>query len=184
MSGGGSGGKGGGSGNGGGGGGADAQRGRGGLRPVAAAMTKITGPILGKRGLGEAQIVTEWSSIMGAELADQTAPEKLSFPPGERRHGTLRLRVAPGAATAIQHREPQIIERINSFFGYPAVARLALVQAPLKKRGPAAPPPPRPLRPDERARLDGRLAAVENPDLRAALDRLGRAVLGNKPAKG
>jgi hypothetical protein len=154
-------------------------RGRGGLRPVAAALTKVTGPILGKRGLGEAQIRTEWPSIMGPELADQTAPEKLSFPPGERRHGTLRLRVAPGAATAIQHREPRIIERINAFFGYPAVARLVLIQAPLKKRGPVVPPAPRPLRPEERARLDGRLAAVGDPDLRAALDRLGRAVLGN-----
>lgn len=165
------------------GGGPERLRGRGGLRPVAAAMTKVTGPILGKRGLGEAQILTEWPSIMGAELADQTAPEKLSFPPGERRHGTLRLRVAPGAAIAIQHREPQIIERINSFFGYPAVARLAIIQAPLKKRGPAVPPAPRPLRPDERARLDGRLAAVGDPDLRAALDRLGRAVLGNGARK-
>jgi hypothetical protein len=59
------------------------------------------------------------------------------------------------------------------------VTRLALVQAPL----PLAAPPPhestRPLEPGEAASLDRQIAAVANPELREALGRLGRRIIGS-----
>ncbi len=151
---------------------------RGGLRAIAAEVPRIAGPVLGKRGFAEAQLVAQWPAIIGESLAQGASPEKLSFGRGERRDGTLHLRVAPGLAPEIQHREPVLLERINAFFGYRAVARLALKQGP-PARAPAPPPPqPRPLKADERRRLDRRLAGIEDPALRAALERLGAAVIG------
>jgi hypothetical protein len=76
--------------------------------------------------------------------------------------------------------EPVIIERINGFFGYGAVARIVLVHGPQR---PSAPPAP-PLRPLDRAEqeaLDQRVAAVADPSLRAALARLGAALIASKP---
>ena len=155
---------------------------RGSLRAIAAEVPRIAAPVLGKRGFAEAQLVAQWPDILGADLARRTAPEKLSFPRGDRRDGTLRLRVASGAATEVQHRSPLILERINAFFGYRAVARLTLVQGPPARPAPAGPPTPRPLAAQERQALDRRLAAIEDPALREALRALGEAVIGT--AKG
>jgi len=153
---------------------------RGGTRAIAAEIPRIAGAALGKRGFGEAQLVTQWEAVMGPELAAQLSPERLSFARGARQDGTLRLRVAPGFALAAQHLEPVIIERINGFFGYCAVARIALVQGP-PARAPAARPTPRPLDPAEQRALGERVAGVADPALRDALARLGAAVIGSKP---
>lgn len=152
---------------------------RGGLRAIAAEIPRIAGAALGKRGFGEAQLVTQWEAVIGAELAEKLSPERLTFPRGERRNGTLRLRVASAFATEAQHLEPVLIERINAFFGYGAVARLALVQGPSLT---AAPPPPRlrPLSAEEQSAIEARVAGVADPELRAALVRLGSAVAGSR----
>jgi len=146
------------------------------MRAVGQELPRIAGRALGKRGLGEAHLLSEWASVVGAELAAETLPVKLTFPPGERRNGTLRLRVTSVAALAVQHREPQIVERINGFLGYPAVQRLALIQGPLPGEAPVRPPPARPLTPEETRLLDGRLAQVPESGLKSALQRLGAAI--------
>jgi len=128
-------------------------------------------------------MILEWASIVGSGLALETLPVKLSFARGERADGTLHLRVASGAAPMVQHLEPMIVERINSFFGYRAVGRLAMRQGPLPPRDkrPAA-RPSRPLTAAETERLTAAAEAIADPELRAAIERLGRAVLGAAPA--
>jgi hypothetical protein len=153
---------------------------RGGMRALGAALTPITTPILGKEGIGAAQLLTEWPAIVGAQLAGACWPVKLTFPRGERREGTLRLRVAAALAPEIQHREPILLERINGYFGYRAVARLAIVQGPPPLPDVPAPPVLRPLAASERRTLDARLDDVTDPELRAALDRLGTAIIGRQ----
>ncbi|HUZ73409.1 MAG TPA: DciA family protein [Stellaceae bacterium] len=154
------------------------ERRRGGLRALASEVPRIAAPVLGKRGFASAQLVADWASIVGTELAAKISPDRLSFPRGERRDGTLRLRVAAGLAPEVQHRTPLILERINGFFGYRAVSRLVLVQGPPARPPLPVPPRPRPLSADERAALDRRLARIEDPGLRDALRRLGEAVIG------
>ena len=154
---------------------------RGSLRAIAAEVPRVAAMTLGRRGFGEAQLITQWEAVIGAELAGKLAPDRLSFARGERALGSLRLRVASGFAVEAQHLEPVIIERINSFFGYRAVARIILVQGPLPQA--AAPTPrPRPLSAEEESGLDQRLAAVPEGELRQALRRLGAAVIGTKRA--
>ena len=153
----------------------------GGPRAIAQQLPKIASAALRTGGLGAAQLLMNWREIMGPELADTTRPERLSFPRGERRDGTLRLRVAPGAALELQHRAQQVLERINGFFGYRAVERLALVQGKLPPR-PAPPAPPRPLAPAESANLARRVGLVPEGELRDALARLGEAVARSREA--
>jgi hypothetical protein len=158
---------------------AEERRGR--VRALAAEVPRIAGAVLGKHGFAEAQLVAQWPAIIGEELARSASPEKLSFGRGERRDGTLHLRVSPASALEIQHREPVLLERINAFFGYRAVARLALRQAPPASLARRQPPRARPLDAAERRWLEGRVAAIEDPELRAALERLGAAVVGRDP---
>lgn len=152
---------------------------RGSMRAIAAEVPKIAAPALGKRGFGEAQLVAQWPAIIGESLAAGASPEKLTFPRSERRDGTLYLRVAPGLALEVQHREPVLLERINAFFGYRAVARLALKQGPVAGRPTRAAPHRRALAADERQGLERRLAEIADPELKAALQRLGEAVIGS-----
>ncbi len=149
----------------------------GGLKAIGATLPRIAEPTLARYGLAASGLIAEWAAIVGPELAARTLPEKLSFPRGGRTEGTLRVRVEGGLGVELQHLEPQILERINGYFGYRAVARLTLVQAPL----PRQPAPPkrstRALDAEEEQAIEDSVRAVREPGLRDALDRLGRSVL-------
>lgn len=128
-----------------------------------------------KHGFAEARLLTDWALVVGDKLAEVCLPEKLA------RDGALTVRVSPAFALELQHLEPKILERIAGFFGHRAVSRLKL------RQGAVAPPDvglrrePRPLSAAEDLALGERLAGVEDDALRAALDRLGRAVIGSRP---
>ena len=101
-----------------------------GLRPVGETLAPLLRPLLGRHALAEAEFLVNWTSIVGEELGRLATPLKLTFPQRqERREGTLHLKCASGAGLELQHRAPQVLERINAYFGYPAVARLALRQS-------------------------------------------------------
>ncbi len=150
---------------------------RAGLRALAVTLPKVTRRVLGQRGFAEGGLAAEWPGIVGVEIAARCRPGRLAFArAAERREGTLTLRVEAPFALEIQHLAPQLIERINGYFGYRAVARIKLQQVPLAARRHADAPPAPPLSPAQEAALESRLAGVEDPDLRAALGRLGRAL--------
>lgn len=136
---------------------------RGRTRTVGEFLPALMRPAFEKYGFSSAVILTEWAALAGPELASYTAPERLKWPrqkPGEEKHGskadnrqngaTLVLRVTGARALEVEHRRPQIIERLNASFGYRAVAEIRLIQAPLEKRErrvsiPLPPAPPEKL---------------------------------------
>ena len=116
-------------------------------------------------------------------LAAETRPINLSFPRGARVDGTLQIRVTSAFSTELQHLAPLVIERINRYFGYGAVQRLVLSQGPVirpprNKRRPLPDPGPEAVR-----RLETRVAAIEDEELRAALAGLGRQVASRQAAR-
>jgi hypothetical protein len=130
-----------------------------------------------RQGFASTELVTHWTDIVGQEIAAHCEPMRIKWPRGGDMEApepaTLVLRVEGPVAIEIQHLSPVILERVNRFFGWRAVGRLALRQAPLARR---AAPPPRPA-PDPE--LAARLAAtidVADEDLRNALARLGAAI--------
>ena len=90
---------------------------------------------------------------------------------------TLVLRVEGPMALEIQHMSDIIIQRVNRFFGWNAVSRLTLRQAPLSRRS-ARRPPPQPS-PEAIAQVAGTLDAIADEELREALARLGAAIKRN-----
>lgn len=157
----------------------DAPRIRRGGKPKAlsAQVARLTRRAFARRGLADGQVLRDWPAIVGESLAEWTLPERLATP-RDGGPGVLHLRVAGGAlALEIQHLEPQIVERINGFFGFRAVERLRLVHGPLPDR-PPAPAPAEPPPPD--SHVADLVAGVADPDLKAALDRLGRSVAARR----
>jgi hypothetical protein len=87
---------------------------------------------------------------------------------------TLVLRVEGPMALEIQHTSDVILGRVNRFFGWNAVGRLALRQAPLSRpvrRKPRAGP-----KASEVAEVEATLAGVDDEALRSALARLGASI--------
>ncbi len=143
-----------------------------GFRAVGLAASKVAAPVVARRGGGVlVRLKAEWAAIVGPEWALVCWPAALG------RDGVLKLRTVPAAALELQHRAPLVIERINLFFGRSAVTRLVLVQG-FSLRDPApGRPAPCSLAAGEAEALDRRLSEITDPELRAALARLGKAVI-------
>jgi protein-disulfide isomerase len=92
----------------------------------------------------------------------------------------LRLKVEGSAALEIQHRGAQIVERVNAYFGHRMIGDIRLVQGALAQK-PAAPVLPQPD-PQTMERITSGAAEVKDPDLRAALVRLGARVAAKRRA--
>lgn len=156
------------------------ERKRGGAGPVAAAriVKRVISPALRRRGFAESEVVLRWPEIVGPELARVATPEKLSFRRGRSADGTLHLKVAGPSALAIQHQAPMIMERVNTFYGFRAVARLNLVQGPpvSAAHSEAVKPAPKAISKAENTRIEAAAGASGDPELGAALRRLGTAV--------
>ena len=139
-------------------------------RPLAELVRATLADTFARQGFASVELVTHWADIVGPEIAAHCEPMKMRWPRGVDREApepaTLMLRVEGPAAIEIQHLSPIIIERVNRFFGWRAVGRLSLRQAPLirRKADPAA-----------TARLAATLE-IADEDLRNALARLGTAI--------
>jgi hypothetical protein len=153
-----------------------------GPKAIAEFSRTLTKAHLGKRGFAEASLVTHWAEIVGTAQALGSLPLKIAFPREERTGGVLHVRVATGGlATEFQYRKELIVARINSHFGYGAVADLRITQGHVPPRAPKrAPPPPPVLPPDQEMSLQATLSGVQDEEIREALARLGRRLAARR----
>ena len=146
----------------------------------------------GSRSLAEAAapacrsaLIQSWDEVVGARLAPLTRPEKIAWPPRQRRRSAVRAghaggggRSCRGARTAAPDRRSD--GRVNSFLGFRAVGRIRIVQKPVRQAEPQPKPAPRALTDGEAARLAAVVSGIESEELRGALSALGKAVLANR----
>ena len=156
--------------------------------PLADLIDRAIEPACRKRGFAGADIVAWWPEIVGPAYAACTAPERVVWPRrvGEEedfKPATLHVRVEGAMAVLFQHDLPQVIERINGYFGYPAIARIRLVQQPIPAAPEARERAPKPLSPESEQALRRDLDAITDPGLHDALLRLGRGVRSQMLAK-
>ncbi len=152
------------------------QRPRGGeARAVSDLMPEIGRAAFRRFGFVQSSVVSRWDEIVGARYAAVSAPESIRFPVGKKSEGTLELTVEGAHATMIQHVLPEIIERVNRFFGYAAVTRIKVRQGVVAKpvaRQPLAPPVLKPV-PME---LGESLREIGDPELFAVLESLAKSL--------
>jgi len=153
------------------------ERARGGeARMIGDLMPAIGRTAFRRFGFVQSSVVTRWPEIIGAAHARNCAPESIRFPVGEKSEGTLHLVVSPGHAPIIQHVIPEIIDRVNRFFGYRAVANVRMrqgaVQVPATRVAGQAPPSLK-AGPIE---LGDSLRDIGDPELRTVLESLARSL--------
>jgi hypothetical protein len=154
---------------------------RQGLRAISSQLPDVTRSALARRGFAAARAIADWPEIVGPTLADASIPERLVRSRGSEA-ATLVVRVRSAAALELQHWLPQIIERVNGYFGFRAVGQVRLVQGPVARPPRRARPSLPALAPGEAAVLESQLAPLAGSPLHASLMRLGQAVRA-RPAK-
>jgi hypothetical protein len=129
---------------------------------------------LAAHGFGDVDLVTRWAAIAGESLAQRCLPQRLS---GKGEEGaTLTLLADDRAALELQHQTPQLIDKINTYFGRSVVKKIKIMVGDIPR--PVVPPPPAPpLTAAEEATLAEATDAIADPDLRSAFTRLGREAL-------
>jgi hypothetical protein len=151
-------------------------------KPLSVLLSDVFSDAYAKQGFAARELVTRWAEIAGAEVAAHSEPLKIQWPrpvQGQPQEpATLVLRVEGPMALEIQHASHVILERVNRFFGWSAVGRLALRQAPLSRRRDQ---PIASRAPDAAAvaKVAETLSSVEDEELRAALARLGASIKRN-----
>ncbi len=143
-------------------------------------LRNVTRPIIKKYGFSEPEIFHQWAAIVGETMARMSCPMRISrntsSKAGYQGGATLTVRVAGAAALELEHSAPQILERINVYFGHRAITRLRLEQGPLPIRPPETKPFRRDLTVAEEEGLRRGAEKISNPELRKSLEGLGRAI--------
>jgi hypothetical protein len=139
-----------------------------GARSLGSLVPRLTRPAFRRRAPATAQVLADWSSIVGPAIAAVTTPRRLVS-------GTLTIACAGPIAMELQYLGGELVERINAHLGSQVVSGLRFVQT----TDIAVPRPPLHTQPDpsEHAAAEAAVAGLPEGELRTALAALARAVL-------
>jgi hypothetical protein len=147
-------------------------------KPLSALVGRCLADSFKRQGFASSELVTHWEEIVGAEIAAHAEPIRMQWSrasdPDESPPATLVLRVEGPTAIEIQHQSAVIVERINRYFGWQALAGIALRQAPLARR--RAKPARRKIDQELADTISSQMTGITDDALRAALGRLGAAI--------
>jgi hypothetical protein len=124
-------------------------------------------------GFVQHSIVSRWGEIVGERYARVSCPESIKFPAGKKAGGAMTLMVDGAHAPLIQHLTPMIVERVNRFFGYPAINRIIFRQG--RPPAPSARPQRTQLGPVPKELGEG-LREIADPELRLCLESLAAQI--------
>ena len=147
-------------------------------KPIAELIAAAMDPLVRKRGLARAELIAWWPDIVGDAYAASVFPERITWP-RDGKAATLVVRCDPAISLQFSYEADRVRERLNGYFGYPAVAAIRIVQqqrsasAQKRGRGQESPPAADPELPET---MERRLADLDEP-LRDSLRLLGRGIL-------
>ena len=96
-----------------------------GLRPFSSSIPKTLKKHLKKGGYNYSNIVDNWTAIISKKISDACYPISIKMGK-EMRDGTLVLNVLHGKELEIEYEKKEIMDKINSFFGYNCISQVNL----------------------------------------------------------
>ena len=96
-----------------------------GLRPFASSIPKTLKKHLKKGGYNYSNIIDNWTRIVEKKISDACYPITVKMGK-EMKDGTLVLNVIHGKEMEIEYEKKEIIDKINSFFGYNCISHITL----------------------------------------------------------
>ncbi|MEM6662458.1 MAG: DciA family protein [Pseudomonadota bacterium] len=174
------------------------KRTRRGFQRAAATARPVVDAIAGRAGFAEADVLLNWPDIVGTALSGTCQPIKVTYQSRRSLGASLIVQATSARAPEVEHRAPQIIERINQHYGYRAISRIKVTQStgltPAIRReratgfaegqtpfsgSPAGSGRAEPDTPttNDATRAEALVADIQSPGLRAALARMGAHVI-------
>ena len=96
-----------------------------GLRPFSSSIPKTLKKHLKKGGYNYSNIVDNWTKMVSKKISDACYPLTVKMGK-EMRNGTLILNVIHGKEMEVEYEKQEIIDKINSFFGYNCISQVTL----------------------------------------------------------
>ena len=96
-----------------------------GLRPFSSSIPKTLKKHLRKGGYNYSSIVDNWTKMVSKKIADACYPITVKMGK-EMREGTLVLNVIHGKELEVEYKKNEIMDKINSFFGYKCISNVVL----------------------------------------------------------
>ena len=96
-----------------------------GLRPFANSIPKTLKKHLRKGGYNYSSIVDNWTKMVSKKISDACYPITVKMGK-DMKDGNLVLNVIHGKEMEIEYKKKEIIDKINSFFGYNCIGYVTL----------------------------------------------------------
>jgi len=91
-----------------------------GLRPFGNTLPRGVKGILKKNGYNYSEIITKWNVLVGKEISKYAYPKSIKIKKGDS-NGILVLSIKRGDEINVEYSKNEIINKINSYFGYKLV---------------------------------------------------------------
>ncbi|MEX0327490.1 MAG: DUF721 domain-containing protein [Ruegeria sp.] len=138
------------------------------------------------RGFAVSRLLTHWTEIVGQDIAAIAQPVKVGYAKGGF-GATLTVLTTGPQAPMLEMQKEQLKERVNAVYGFSAISRVRITQTAATgfAEGQASfdhkpKQAEREITPEIAAEADNVSRDVNDEDLRAALERLGRNVLSRQ----
>ena len=141
-----------------------------GLRPFSSSIPKTLKKYLKKGGYNYSNIVDNWTTIVNKKISDSCYPISIKMRK-EMKNGTLMLNVIHGKELEIEYAKNDIIEKINSFFGYNCISQinLKIIEEKIKFKKNKLPII------KNLSKINNQIASVQNPELKKSLTKFLKA---------
>ena len=141
-----------------------------GLRPFSSSIPKTLKKYLKKGGYNYSNIVDNWTKVVSKKISDSCYPITIKMGK-EMKNGTLVLNVLHGKELEIEYAKKEIIDKINSFFGYNCINQIILktVQEKIKTRKNKFP------KIKNLTKINQNIEKVNNDELKISLNNLLKA---------
>ena len=95
------------------------------MRPFSKSIPKTLKKHLKKGGYNYSNIVDNWTQMVSKKISDCCYPITVKMGK-EMRNGTLVLNVLHGKELEIEYAKKEIVDKVNSFFGYNCISQVTL----------------------------------------------------------
>ena len=105
-----------------------------GLRPFGNTLPRGVKGILKKSGYNYSEIISKWNMLVGKDISSCSYPKSIKITKGDTNR-LLVLAVKRGNEITVEYSKKEIINKINSYFGYQLIneIRLKTINAETKK---------------------------------------------------
>ena len=141
-----------------------------GLRPFSSSIPKTLKKHLRKGGYNYSSIVDNWTKMVSKKISDSCYPITVKMGK-EMKNGTLVLNVIHGKEMEVEYEKAEIIDKINSFFGYNCISQVTLkiIQEKIKLNRNEFP------KIKDFSRIDKKMDKVNNNELKNSLSNFLKA---------